>query len=93
MARRYVYLGRRVPDTGEKGLDSVEECKGIADAIYEDYVSGRISYRKAMSRLNLLELIAEKNSKFTSAEASECRDYVDGVREEIMADRYGEEEE
>jgi hypothetical protein len=92
MGRRYVYLGKRVRDTGEKGLDSVEECKAIADAIYEDYAEGRISYRKAMSRLNLLELIAEKNSKFTSAEARECREYVDRVREELMAERYGEED-
>jgi hypothetical protein len=82
---RYVYLGRRVPDTGEKGLDSVEECKGIADAILEDYESGRISYKTAMSRLNLLELIAEKNSKFTSSEAAQCREYVDEVREELMS--------
>jgi hypothetical protein len=67
--------------------------QGIADAIYEDYITGRISYRKAISRLNLLELIAERNSRFTSAEVSECRDYVDEVREEIMVDRYGEEEE
>jgi len=90
---RYVYLGKRVPDTGEKGLDSVEECKGIADAIYDDYESGRISYRKAISRLNLLELIAEKNSKFTSSEAAECREYVDKVREELMEEHYGEEED
>ena len=82
---RYVYLGKRVPDTGEKGLDSVEECKGIADAILEDYESGRISYKTAMSRLNLLELVAEKNSKFTSSEAVQCREYVDEVREELMA--------
>jgi hypothetical protein len=82
---RYVYLGKKVPDTGEKGLDSVEECKGIADAILEDYESGRISYKTAMSRLNLLELIAEKNSKFTSSEAAQCREYVDEVREELMA--------
>jgi len=82
---RYVYLGKRVPDTGEKGLDSVEECRGIADAILEDYESGRISYKTAMSRLNLLELIAERNSKFTSSEAAQCREYVDEVREELMA--------
>ena len=93
MTRKYVYLGKRVPDTGEKGLDSVEECKGIADAIYDDYMEGRISYRKAISRLNLLELIAEKDHKLTSSEARECREYVDEVREEIMSDHYGEEEE
>ena len=85
MGRRYVYLGRRVEDIGEPGLDTVEECKAIADAILEDYEEGRISYRKAMSRLNLLELIAERNSKFTDAEAAECRDHIDSVREELMA--------
>ncbi len=85
MGKRHVYLGRRVEDVNESGLDTVEECKAIADAILEDYEEGRISYRKAMSRLNLLELIAEKNSKFTSYEAAECRDYVDSVREELMA--------
>jgi spore coat protein CotH len=82
---RYVYLGKKVPDIGEKGLDSVEECKGIADAILEDYENRRISYRTAMSRLNLLELVAEKNTKFTSYEAVQCREYVDEVREELMA--------
>jgi hypothetical protein len=90
MGRRYVYLGRRVEDIGEPGLDTVEECKAIADAILEDYEEGRISYRKAMSRLNLLELIAERNSKFTDAEAAECRDYVDSVREELVAMEGGE---
>jgi len=87
---KYVYLGRKVPDEGEPGLDSVEECKKIADAIYDDYTAGRISYRTAMSRLNLLELIAEKNRKFTSYEAVECRDYVDEVREELMEEHYEE---
>ena len=90
---RYVYLGKRVPDTDEKGLDSVEECRGIADAILEDYESGRISYRKAISRLNLLELIAEKDTKLSSSEAAECRDYVDKIREELMEEHYGKEED
>jgi len=88
---RYVYLGREVEDVGEEGLDTVEECKAIADAIYEDYVDGRISYRKAMSRLNLLELVASRNSKFTANEEAECRDYVDSVREDLMAEHGGEE--
>ena len=84
MGRKYVYLGRKVEDVGEEGLDTVEECRKIADAILEDFREGRISYRTAMSRLNLLELIAERNSKFTSYEATACRDYVDEVREELM---------
>ena len=85
---KYVYLGKRVEDVGEEGLDSVEECKGIADAILEDYEDGVISYKTAMSRLNLLELIAERNSKFTNEEARECREYVDEVREELMSKHY-----
>jgi hypothetical protein len=91
MGRKYVYLGKRVEDVGEEGLDTVEECKAIADAIYEDYMDGRISYRKAISRLNLLELIAARNSKFTAGEEAECRDYVDKVREDLMAEHGGEE--
>jgi len=86
MGRDYVYLGKKVEDVGEKGLDTVEECKGIADAIYEDYINGEISYRTAISSLNLLELVAARNSKFTSAEERECREYVDEVREELMAE-------
>lgn len=86
----YVYLGKRVEDRGEPGLDSVEECREIAEAILEDYLDGKISYRTAMSRLNLLELIAEKNSKFTEWEARECRMYVDEVREELMEVHYNE---
>lgn len=91
MTGKYVYLGKRVEDRGEPGLDSVEECREIAEAILEDYLDGRISYRTAMSRLNLLELIAEKNSKFTEWEARECRMYVDEIREELMEVHYGED--
>jgi len=91
MGKDYVYLGKEVEDVGEKGLDSVEECKGIADAIYNDYVNGEIEYKTAISRLNLLELIAKKNSKFTYAEKIECRDYVDEIREELMEYHYGED--
>ena len=90
MGRKHVYLGKRVEDVGEEGLDTVEECKAIADAIYEDYMDGRISYRKAISRLNLLELIASRNSKFTAGEEAECRDYVDRVREDLMAEHGGD---
>jgi len=93
MGRDYVYLGKKVRDTGEPGLDSFRECKDIADAIYEDYINGEISYRTAISRLNLLELIAKKNSKFTAEEERKCREYVDKVREELMREHHGEEEE
>jgi len=91
LPRENVYLGKRVEDIGEEGLDSAEECKGIADAIYDDYRSGEISYRTAISRLNFLELIAARDSKLSDAEERECREYVDKVREELMAEHHGEE--
>jgi hypothetical protein len=90
VTRDYVYLGKEVPDTGRPGLDSVEECKAIADAIYNDYMNGEIEYRTAISRLNLLELVAAKNSKFSRAEEMECREYVDKVREELMMEHGGD---
>ena len=81
----YVYLGKRVKDIRGKGLDTVKECKEIADAILEDYKNGEIEYKTAMSRLNLLELIASKNSKYSQYQEYECRKYVDKVREELQA--------
>ncbi len=62
--RRTVYLGHRVKDTGKPGLDNPKEVKGITNAVIEDYKSGRISYRTAMSRLNLLKLVVKKDKKF-----------------------------
>lgn len=60
---RSVYLGKRVKDTGAPGLDKVREVRGIANAIIEDYRAGRIPYRTAMSRMNLLSLIVKKDRK------------------------------
>ena len=62
--RRTVYLGHRVPDTGKPGLNNPREVKGITNAILEDYKKGRISYRTAMSRLNLLKLVVKKDRDF-----------------------------
>ncbi|MEM1698074.1 MAG: hypothetical protein QXG48_05410 [Thermofilaceae archaeon] len=80
---RYVYLGKRVRDIRNKGYDTPIEGKRIADAIVEDYRRGRISYRTAMSRLNLLELITKKNSKLRSGKR-EVREYIDKKRKELM---------
>lgn len=62
--RRTVYLGHRVRDTGRPGLDNPKEVEGITKAILDDYKKGRISYRTAMSRLNLLKLVVKKDKKF-----------------------------
>lgn len=52
--KRYVYLGKRVRDTGRRGLDRPKEFIGIAKAIARDYKAGRISKRKALGRYMLL---------------------------------------
>ncbi|NPA86792.1 MAG: hypothetical protein GXO00_02175 [Candidatus Diapherotrites archaeon] len=52
--RRNVYLGRVVPDTGRPGLDNLREVRGICRAVLRDYETGRISRRRASSRLALL---------------------------------------
>ena len=61
---RNVYLGKRVPDTGKKGLDNVREVRGIRDAILEDRRKGRISKRTAASRMNLLKLAVMRDRDF-----------------------------
>jgi hypothetical protein len=63
--RRNKYLGRRVRDTGLKGLDQPREYRGIIKAILEDARRGRISRKTAMGRLLLLYKLTypEHNSK------------------------------
>ena len=64
MGRENVYLGKSVPDIGKPGLDRAEEVEGICRQILEDYRGRRISYKTAMSRLNLLTLIVSRDSDF-----------------------------
>ncbi len=64
MARENVYLGKSVPDVGEPGLDQLVEVEGICREILEDYRRHRITYKTAMSRLNLLTLIVSRDSDF-----------------------------
>ena len=88
MTRQNVYLGTRVEDTGSPGLDSIREVRDIADAIIEDCVSGRISYRTAMARMNLLELIVKKS--FASGKERAARRVIDRKREELMEECGGQ---
>ena len=67
MGRNYVYLGRRVPDTGKKGLDNLNEVRGIRNAILEDRKTGRISQAKAARRMNLLKLSVMRDRDFRGA--------------------------
>lgn len=78
----YVYLGKRVRDTGYPGLDSIREVRDIADAIIEDCLSGAIEYRTAMARMNLLELVVAKS--FSGAKEARARAIIDKKREELM---------
>jgi len=92
MGRDYVYLGKTVRDTGQEGLDSLREVRDIADAIIDNCVSGRISYRKAMSQMNLLELVVTKSKKLKAKGlTSKARAIVDKKREELM-EECGEKE-
>jgi len=81
--RRTVYLGHRVPDIKGAGLDTIKEVRGICKAIIQDYRRHRISYRTAMSRLNLLELIIKKASTMRGKKR-EARKIVDKFREKLM---------
>jgi hypothetical protein len=79
-----VYLGKRVEDTGREGLDNLREVRDIADNIIDDCTSGRIDYRTAMSRMNMLELIIVKDSKIPYHLKGKARTIVDRKREELQ---------
>ena len=65
MATKYKYLGRKVKDRGNKGLDSAKEFYDIIKAIKQDYRKGRIDKNTARGRLLLLYRLSFKknNSK------------------------------
>ncbi|WP_456328510.1 hypothetical protein, partial [Archaeoglobus sp.] len=48
--RKTVYLGHRVKDTGDPGLDSLREVRDISKAILEDCRKGRITKKQASGR-------------------------------------------
>jgi len=83
MARENVYLGTRVEDRGKEGLDTISEVADIAEAIIEDCVSGRISYRTAMARMNLLELVVSRDKDFYGEKEIRARRIIDMKREEL----------
>ncbi|NJE04183.1 hypothetical protein [Thermococcus sp. MV11] len=60
---RNIYLGRRVKDTGKKGLDNLKEVEDLCKAILADYHRRRISYAKAMRRLVFLRTTVIKRSE------------------------------
>lgn len=83
MTRENVYLGTHVEDREKEGLDTISEVADIAEAIIEDCVSGRISYRTAMSRMNLLELAITRDKDFYGEKEIKARRIIDEKREEL----------
>lgn len=55
-----VYLGRRVKDRGEEGIDSLEELNGIINAIIKDVRDRRIDCQLGAKRMGLLYLISKR---------------------------------
>ena len=60
---RNIYLGKRVKDTGKKGLDNLREVEDICKAVLQDFKKRRISYAKAMRRLVFLRTTVIKRSE------------------------------
>ena len=89
MSRKNVYLGTRVRDIPPKGLSHPREAKQIADAIVQDYRMKKISYKTAMSRMNLLELVVQRNRRFKPSQKERIRWYIDKKRERLKKLRHG----
>ena len=67
MARRdNKYLGKSVPDTPPRGLSSLAEVRGIAQAVARDIKKGKIDRAKANSRLLTLWFAVKRDSNFRS---------------------------
>jgi len=63
--RKTVYLGHRVKDTGEPGLDSLDEVRRLSKAILEDYREGRINKKTASGRFaRLHNTVIPRDSDF-----------------------------
>ena len=66
--RKTVYLGHRVRDTGDPGLDSLDEVRRISKAILEDYRKGRIDKKTASGRFAMLHnRVIPRDSDFIGA--------------------------
>jgi len=83
VGRRNVYLGKRVPDVGKKGLDSLVEVEGIVEAILEDAELGRIPKKKAVKRMSLMKLVVMRDSDFKGAKRRKAIQIVDEGREKL----------
>jgi len=94
---RYKYLGKEVIDVNDPGLDSIPEFYGIANAIWSDWVEGRINTKTALGRLLLLKLLTNKskNKKITNIpdeELEEIRKFIDYVIQVVRNESKRKEE-
>jgi len=77
------YLGKRVRDINRPGLDSIREVKDIANAIVKDYQAGKITYRTAMSRENLLSLAVARDRDFKGKKLQEAKRAIEEARRKL----------
>ena len=75
--RKTYYLGHRVKDTGEPGLNSLREVEGIAKKIYEDYKKGRLTKEEANGRFaRLHNTVLPKDSDFKGEKLEKAQEIV-----------------
>ena len=84
----YKYLGKRVEDIGNNGLDHPEEFRGILKCILSDYERGKISKDTAKGRLLLLYRLTfpehnHKVSKIPEKELKEIRKEIKEAMKEL----------
>lgn len=78
-----IYLDKRVKDVRKKGLDTLTEVENICREIIKDYKAKRISYRTAIARMNLLDLVITRNSKL-QGKKRKAHKIVDTYRQKLM---------
>ena len=82
--RRTVYLGHRVKDTREPGLDSLREVEDICRAIINDFRSGRITRKTASGRFaKLHNTILPRDSDFKGEKLKKALELVEEYWDKI----------
>lgn len=78
--REYVYLGKKVPDRGKKGIDRPSEVIGITNAILRDYRNHKISKTTFNRRLALLGLATVKDKDLNKKQKGKLLAVINFVR-------------
>ncbi|WP_297091952.1 hypothetical protein [Thermococcus sp.] len=81
---RNIYLGKRVKDTGKKGLDSLREVEDICKEILKDYEKKKISYATAMRRLVFLRTTVIKRNEKLVGKKRKAYKIVKKYEEKLM---------